>query len=85
LRAAGTRPASVPQISWRDDGKALRAAVEWGILPRGLAKTGSTGVLPKAAGKGNFYIRMTKKQEISSYFAGLIAIVQNKFLFNGSC
>jgi hypothetical protein len=48
-------------------------------------KTGSTGVLPKSAVKGNCYATGARNQEISSYFPGVIAIAQNKLLFRGSC
>jgi hypothetical protein len=48
------------------------------------SKTGSTGVLPKPAAKGNCCVPGGVKQEISSYFPGLIAIAQNKLLFKGS-
>jgi len=47
-------------------------------------KPGSTGVLRKTAKKGNCYIYWTKKQEISSYFPSLIAVIQNNILFSGS-
>jgi hypothetical protein len=57
---------------------------EWAILLTEPGKTGSTGVLCKAAGKGNCCVAQTRKQEISSYFPALIAVAQNNLLFSPS-
>src|SRR5271169_610302 len=57
---------------------------QWKFRRLEAGKSGSTGVLRKPAREGNCCISRRQKQEISSYFPGLIAVIQNKFLFKGS-
>ena len=39
---------------------------------------------PRSRAEGNCYASLAQRQEISSYFPPLIAVAQNKLLFNGS-